>query len=92
MIARTEVPVMPRGVRMQFDRVRDRWVLLAPERTVALDDIGRAILSEIDGARSFGEITEGLASTYNAPEAEIAEDSGRFLGALIERRFLEVRR
>lgn len=91
MIGADDIPVMPRGVRMQFDRVRNRWVLLAPERTVALDEIGRAILSEIDGERSFGQITEGLAARYAAPQEEIAEDSRGFLGALIDRRFLEVK-
>lgn len=91
MIGADDIPVIPRGVRMQFDRVRDRWVLLAPERTVALDEIGRAILSEIDGARSFGEITARLAATYAAPEDEIAADSRAFLGTLIDRRYLEVK-
>ncbi|SIO29078.1 pyrroloquinoline quinone biosynthesis protein D [Rhodovulum sp. ES.010] len=92
MIEADDIPVIPRGVRMQFDRVRDGWVLLAPERTVALDEIGRAILSEIDGERSFGQITAGLAARYAALQEEIAEDSRRFLGALIDRRFLEVRK
>ncbi|ARE39110.1 Coenzyme PQQ synthesis protein D [Rhodovulum sp. P5] len=91
MIAETDIPIIPRGVRTHFDRVRDRWVLLAPERTVALDDIGHAILSEIDGNRSFGAITTALAAKYKAPAEEIADDSARFIGALIERRFLEVR-
>ncbi|TCO71207.1 pyrroloquinoline quinone biosynthesis peptide chaperone PqqD [Rhodovulum euryhalinum] len=91
MIGADDIPVIPRGVRMQFDRVRERWVLLAPERTVALDEIGVAILSEIDGQRSFGQITEGLAAKYAAPPEEIAADSRGFLGALIDRRFLEVR-
>jgi pyrroloquinoline quinone biosynthesis protein D len=90
MIEAGDIPMIPRGVRMQFDRVRDRWVLLAPERTVALDEIGRAILSEIDGARSFGEITQALADKYHAPEEEIATDSRAFLGALIDRRFLDL--
>jgi len=91
MIAAGDIPVMPRGVRMQFDRVRDRWVLLAPERTVALDEIGRAILGEIDGTRSFGEITRALSETYQAPGDEIAADSRAFLAALIDRRFIEIR-
>ena len=84
------VPVMPRGVRLHNDRVRDQWVLLAPERAVALDPVGLAILNEIDGKRSFGAITAGLAKKYDAPEARIAEDAGNFLRGLMDRRFLEV--
>jgi pyrroloquinoline quinone biosynthesis protein D len=86
----TDVPALPRGVRLHFDRVRDTWVLLAPERAVTLDAIGHAILSEVDGTRSFGEITQELAEKYNAPQAQIAEDSSGFLTALRNRRFLDV--
>jgi pyrroloquinoline quinone biosynthesis protein D len=85
-----DVPVIPRGVRLHHDRVRDQWVLLAPERAVALDPVGHAILKEIDGTRSFGAITAGLALTYNAPEAEIAKDAGAFIRGLMDRRILEV--
>lgn len=91
MIAEKDIPLIPRGVRVHFDRVRGRWVLLAPERTVALDDIGRAILAEVDGQRSFGAITDGLSATYAAPRDQIAADAAGFLGTLIERRFVEVR-
>ncbi|ETX13004.1 coenzyme PQQ biosynthesis protein D [Roseivivax halodurans JCM 10272] len=85
------IPYLPRGVRLHHDRVREAWVLLAPERAIMLDAVGHAILSEIDGERSFSEITEALAVTYNAPAEDIAKDSAGFLGALRERRFLEVR-
>ncbi len=90
MIADHDIPYLPRGVRVHRDRVRDAWVLLAPERAITLDAIGHAILSEIDGTRSFGEITAALAARYNAPAEDIARDSAGFLGALHDRRFLEV--
>ncbi|WP_417209630.1 pyrroloquinoline quinone biosynthesis peptide chaperone PqqD [Antarctobacter sp.] len=85
------VPVLPRGVRLHFDRVRECWVLLAPERTIVLDAVGHAVLSEIDGTRSFGQITATLAAKYDAPEAQIAEDSAGFLRGLSNRRFLDTR-
>ncbi|MHA6345999.1 pyrroloquinoline quinone biosynthesis peptide chaperone PqqD [Roseivivax sp. CAU 1761] len=87
---RDAIPYLPRGVRIHRDRVRDAWVLLAPERAITLDQIGHAILAELDGKRSFGEITAALAAKYDAPEEAIAKDSAGFLGALRERRFLEV--
>jgi coenzyme PQQ biosynthesis protein PqqD len=80
-----------RGVRMHWDRVRGTWVLLAPERVLKLDPVGQAILERIDGARPFGALVDDLAETYSAPRERIAEDAGRFLGALIERRMAEVR-
>lgn len=83
------VPVLPRGVRLHYDGVRGTWVLLAPERAVMLDAIGQAILAEIDGTRSFGEIAATLAARYQAPPETIAADSAGFLAALAARRFLE---
>lgn len=85
------IPALPRGVRLHFDRVRGTWVLLAPERTVTLDPVGQAILAEVDGRRSFGEITETLAARYAAPRDQIAADSAAFLATLRERLFLELR-
>ena len=90
MIAPGDIPCLPRGVRLHFDKVRDNWVLLAPERAVRLDQIGHAILSEVDGKRSFQDITEALSRKFNAPAEDIAKDSASFLGALRDRRFLEV--
>ena len=85
-----DIPTLPRGVRLHFDKVRDHWVRLAPERAITLDAVGHAILSEIDGTRSFGQITQDLARKYEAPPDQIAKDSAGFLGALRDRRFLEV--
>ncbi len=90
MIGPKDIPFLPRGVRLHFDKVRDNWVLLAPERAVQLDPIGHAILSEIDGKSSFQTITETLSAKYNAPVGEIAKDAAGFLRALRDRRFLEV--
>ena len=90
MIAPGDIPYLPRGVRLHFDSVRDNWVLLAPERAIRLDQVGHAILSEVDGKRSFQAITETLSAKYNAPAEDIAKDSAGFLGALRDRRFLEV--
>lgn len=89
-LSQADVPVIPRGVRLHHDTVRDQWVLLAPERTVALDSIGHAILCEIDGARTFGAITGGLAEKYGAPVDQVAQDAGKFIRGLMDRRILEV--
>jgi len=84
------IPLIPRGVRLHHDRVRDRWVLLAPERTIDLDPIGHAILQEIDGTRSFGDVVGVLAAKYDAPVDQISGDVAEFITGLAERRILEV--
>ena len=84
------MPVLPRGVRLHRDRVRDQWVLLAPERALALDVAGHAVLSEVDGARDFDAIVAILAERYRAPPERIAADAAGFLDALAARRIVDV--
>ena len=91
LIAPDQVPYLPRGVRLADDRVRGIRVLQAPERAMQLDQIGDAILTELDGKRSMAAITAGLAARYNAPEDQIAGDIRDFLTGLIERRMVFVR-
>ncbi|MEL7279087.1 MAG: pyrroloquinoline quinone biosynthesis peptide chaperone PqqD [Pseudomonadota bacterium] len=86
----SDVPKLPRGVRIHHDKVRDAWVLLAPERAITLDPVGQAILEKVDGTRSFDDITKALAEKYNAPAQQIREDSAGFLTALKNRRFLDI--
>ncbi len=84
-------PVILRGVRPHFDKVRNVWLLLAPERALKLDDIGRAILDEVDGTRTFGEITAILAKKYDAPLDRISGDARTYLSGLMARRMVEAR-
>lgn len=84
-------PALLRGVRPHWDKVRDTWVLLAPERALALDPIGAAILAETDGSATFAEIVARLAQKYNAPAEQIAGDARKFLAGLVERRMAEVK-
>jgi pyrroloquinoline quinone biosynthesis protein D len=86
----TAIPILPRGVRLHEDKVRGGWVLLAPERTIDLDVIGIAILREIDGDRSFGDVVSGLAAKYNAPVDQIKGDVAEFITGLMDRRILEL--
>ncbi len=88
--AADDIPLIPRGVRLHHDTVRGQWVLLAPERAVALDPVGHAVLLEIDGARRFAEIAARLAETYGAPLEQVSADAGAFIGGLMDRRILEI--
>ena len=82
------VPVIPRGVRLTEDKVRNRWVLLAPERILELDDIAQAILIRCDGLRDVNAISGDLARSYNADPAEIMTDVKEMLGDLAARHFV----
>lgn len=82
------IPVLPRGVRLHFDKVRGKNVLLAPERSLFLDDTGFAILSQVDGKRSITGIARHLAILYDAPEAAIASDITKFVNDLADKRVI----
>lgn len=83
------IPKMPRGVRLHQDKVRGVPVLLGPERALILDEIGIAILGELDGSRSFHEIVARLAAAYAAPAEEIATDVRAFLDDLQGQRLID---
>ena len=86
-----DTPVILRGVRPHFDKVRNIWILLAPERALKLDDIGRAILDEVDGVRTLAEISAVLSERYDAPLERISSDARTFLSGLMARRMVEAR-
>ncbi|MEL7138906.1 MAG: pyrroloquinoline quinone biosynthesis peptide chaperone PqqD [Pseudomonadota bacterium] len=83
------VPRLLRGVRVAHDAVRKRDVLMAPERVFVLDPIGKAVLDRVDGRATFGSIVDALAAAYNAPRDRIAEDAGKYISGLIDRRMME---
>ena len=87
-ISDTAVPRIPRGVRLSEDRVRHRWVLLAPERILELDEIAQAVLVLCDGNRDVGTISAELAKTYNAQTSEIMADVKEMLGDLAAKHFV----
>ncbi|MBB2174630.1 pyrroloquinoline quinone biosynthesis peptide chaperone PqqD [Gluconacetobacter johannae] len=77
-----------RGVRLQHDRVRDQWVIQAPERAFVPDPIATAILRLVDGQRSVGAIVDLLAARFDAPRATIAHDVLAMVADLAARQVL----
>ena len=87
----SSIPVLPRGVRLKQDKVRERTVLLGPERTVGLDPIAAAIAGTIDGNRSVGAIIDHLCAAYQAPREVIGKDVKQFLLEMANRRLLDIK-
>ena len=90
MIADDARPRLPRGVRLREDKVRARWVLLAPERIVKVNPIAVEILKLCDGSRTLGEIVGGLAERFNAPAERVGADVRALLALLAEKRMAEL--
>ena len=81
-------PKLPRHARLKFDETRQVWVILAPERVLAPDEIAVEVLQLCDGARSVAEIVDQLATKYSAERALIATDVIAMLQDLADKGFL----
>jgi coenzyme PQQ biosynthesis protein PqqD len=85
----SDVPRLPRGVRLRFDEVRSAHVLLAPERAFDLDAVAAEVLSLVDGSRSVGDIIDALAAKYAEDRAVIEGDVVAMLSDLAKKRVLD---
>ncbi len=83
-----ERPRLAPGVRLHFDKTRDAWVLLGPERVIEMEGPASEILRRCDGDRTVTQIVDELAALYAADRAEIAGDVNDMLAELVVKRML----
>jgi len=70
----------------RFDEVRQRWVILAPERMLLPDEQAIEILKLVDGKTGVGAIVDSLAARYSqAPRELIANDVTAMLQDLADK-------
>jgi pyrroloquinoline quinone biosynthesis protein D len=81
-------PVLPRHARLKFDETRQVWVILAPERVLAPDEIAVEVLQLCDGVRSVAQMIDLLAEKYTAERDAIATDVIAMLQDLADKGFL----
>ena len=81
-------PVLPRHTKLRFDETRQVWVILAPERVLAPDEIAVEGLQLCDGVRNVAEMVDALAVKYAAPREAIASDVIAMLQDLADKGFL----
>src|SRR4051794_24189891 len=81
-------PKLPRHARLKFDETRQVWVILAPERVLAPDEIAVEVLHLCDGERSVSDMIDQLAIKYAAPREAIATDVVAMLQDLADKGFL----
>ncbi|PPU76870.1 pyrroloquinoline quinone biosynthesis peptide chaperone PqqD [Xanthomonas cucurbitae] len=89
-IAHDSQPALRAGVRLQHDRARDQWVLLAPERVVELDEIALVVAQRFDGTRSLAQIAQELAAEFDADPAQIEADVIELTATLHQKRLLKL--
>ena len=81
-------PALPAYVRLQFDELRQKWVVLAPERVLWPDDVSVDILKLCDGQLTLDEIVERLAEEYGTDRSQISADVTEFLQDWADKRLL----
>jgi len=81
-------PVLPRHAKLKFDETRKVWVILAPERVLAPDEIAVEVLQLCDGVRSVEAIIDQLAAKYTADRGAISADVIAMLQDLADKGFL----
>ena len=77
------VPVLPNGFRLHFDKVRDRHVLLFPEGAIALNPTAVQVLELCDGRRTIEDIADELSARHQG--ADVLADVENLLLALANR-------
>jgi pyrroloquinoline quinone biosynthesis protein D len=87
-VSETSRPKLPRHAKLKFDETRQVWVLLAPERVLAPDEIAVEVLQLCDGVLSVTEIVDQLAAKYRAERSLIATDVVAMLQDLADKGFL----
>ena len=81
-------PVLPRHTKLKFDQTRNVWVILAPERVLAPDEIAVEVLQLCDGVRTVAGMIDQLAEKYAAPRETIEADVIAMLQDLADKGFL----
>ena len=71
------VPALARGVKLRFDKARDAWVLLAPEKVLMPDQIAVEILKRCDRKAAVRAIVDDLAVGVSADRDQVAADVHR---------------
>ena len=89
MIGADATPRLAQGVRVQADRVRGGFNLLAPEHVLRVNASSAAILNLCDGQRSLRQIVDGLAAEYEIDRSRIERETIALLDDLISRRMVE---
>ncbi|NHO32742.1 pyrroloquinoline quinone biosynthesis peptide chaperone PqqD [Acetobacter fallax] len=87
-ISEDRVPAFARGTRLQRDRVREQWVVQAPERAFLADPVAAEILQQVDGETPLRTIIDGLTAAFEAPREVIARDVLALVSDLADRQVL----
>ena len=91
MITRDSRPTLAAKARLRWDRQASRYLLLYPERGLALNPTALDVVRLCTGEHTVTAIVDQLARRYAGPERDDVErEVLAFLAALAERGLLEL--
>lgn len=83
-------PKLAKKARLRFDRHEDRFMIVYPERGLALNEAAAAIVKKCDGTRSVDEIVRELVAEHEgASPEEVTRDVAALLRELSDKGLLE---
>lgn len=62
---------LAKKARLRFDRHEGRWMIVYPERGLALNESGAAIAQKLDGTRTLEQIVAELVAERGADPADV---------------------
>mgnify|MGYP001242279305 CR=1 FL=1 len=62
---------LPRHTKLRFDKARDKWIILAPERVFELDDIAYEVISRCDGLTTVSGVVNDLSLKFDQVERDV---------------------
>ena len=62
---------LPRHAKLRFDKARDKWIILAPERGFELDETAYEVISRCDGEKTVADVVNDLCKKFEQAEPEI---------------------
>ena len=71
IVSMDSVPKLPRHAKLRFDKARNKWIILAPERVFELDDVAYEVISRCDGAATVKNVVENLCKKFDQVEPDI---------------------
>ena len=65
IVSAESIPKLPRHAKLRFDKARDKWIILAPERVFELAQGAYEVISRCDGDRSVEQVIDGLCEKFD---------------------------
>ena len=65
IVSAESIPKLPRHAKLRFDKARDKWIILAPERVFELDQVAYEVISRCEGDRSVEQVIYGLCEKFD---------------------------